>query len=76
MANEQPKKQLKLFHCTHDGKVIFGISIVLATSKKAATTMLKKKLASIYIDAKDSEINITEIDINTPSVQVLFDGVY
>lgn len=76
MAIESVKKPLKLFHCTHDGKVIFGISVVLAKSKKTALTMLKNKLTELYIDARDSDIDITELDVCTAGVHVLFDGVY
>lgn len=69
-------KPLKLFSCGHDGKFIFGMSIVVASSKRTALKLLKERLKQLGMSTIDNEISCDEIDLNTPDVYVLFDGVY
>jgi hypothetical protein len=68
--------QLKLFSCGHEGKFIFGLSIVVASNKRAALKLLKAKLIEMKMPTDDNEISCEEIDLTVPSVHVLFDGVY
>ena len=69
-------KPMKLFSCGHDGKFIFGLSIVIAPSKRTALKLLKEKLKQLNISTIDNEISCEEIDMTAPSVHVIFDGVY
>lgn len=74
-------KQLKVFHCSHDGNLLFGISVVVATSKNAAKKLLiaeldKLKVGTTPTEKTKDEIVIEELDLTVPSVTVLFDGVY
>jgi|WetSurMetagenome_2_1015567.scaffolds.fasta_scaffold261095_2 hypothetical protein len=70
------RKPLRLFSCGHEGKYIFGLSVVIANNKKAALKLLKAKLTEMKMPTDENEISCEEIDLTIPSVHVLFDGVY
>ena len=76
VANET--KQLKLFIANHDGKYVFGISAVVASSKQTARKMVLKELARLKIgtDFLGEELELEQIDLTKPAVHVLFDGAY
>lgn len=71
----QPKtKPLKIFSCSHEGKYVFGMSVIAATSKSVAKKLLAKELAKQKLSC--DEMIMEELDCSVPGVHMLFDGIY
>ena len=71
---------MKVFLAEHDGKVVFGLSLVVASSKQKAKKLMLAKIEELKAEANkksfDGEVELTELDVTQPGVRVLFDGIY
>jgi len=67
-------KPLKIYACYHDGKYVFGTSVIAATTKSAAKKLLFKELTKQKLSCDN--VIIEQIDCSVPSVHMLFDGIY
>lgn len=72
-------KPLKLFKAEHDGKWVFGCSVILAATRSQAMKMMRTELKNMKVCVPSvdvDDIELTEISMLVPAVHVLFDGIY